>query len=365
MKLLICTQKVDKEDDVLGFFHGWLVEFAKKAEKITVVCLEKGIVELPKNVEVFSLGKEKFEIGNLKFGIRQRLYCKINYLVNFYRYILQKRNEYDVVLVHMNKEYVLLGWKVWKLFGKKIVFWYNHKKGGPMASYAGFLSNKILYTSPDSFFAGNRKAIMTPVGIDTDIFKKNNNVLPKAGSFLCLGRISPVKNLETLIEAVKILSNKKNDFSLSFCGEAVAKDESYFEKMKKDSKSLQEKGFIKFFPAVANYKAPEIYGANHFLLNATGSGSMDKTIFEAMAMEMPVLASNIGLQKIWPEDLYGKFLFKENDADDLSQKMEKLLAMPAMEREEIGRKMRTIVLEKHSLSVLTEKLFFIFNELKR
>jgi len=32
MKLLILTQKVDIDDDVLGFFHGWLEEFAKNVE---------------------------------------------------------------------------------------------------------------------------------------------------------------------------------------------------------------------------------------------------------------------------------------------------------------------------------------------
>jgi len=27
MKLLICTQKVDINDDILGFFHGWILGF--------------------------------------------------------------------------------------------------------------------------------------------------------------------------------------------------------------------------------------------------------------------------------------------------------------------------------------------------
>ena len=28
-KLLVITQKIDKYDDVLGFMHGWVTEFAK------------------------------------------------------------------------------------------------------------------------------------------------------------------------------------------------------------------------------------------------------------------------------------------------------------------------------------------------
>ena len=66
MKILICTQKVDLNDDILGFFHSWIAEFAKQCEKVTVICLYKGEYDLPGNVKVLSLGKEKLEIGNWK-----------------------------------------------------------------------------------------------------------------------------------------------------------------------------------------------------------------------------------------------------------------------------------------------------------
>ena len=58
MKLLIITQKVNREDSVLGFFHSWIREFATHFEKVTVICLEKGTYDLPQNVAVLSLGKE-------------------------------------------------------------------------------------------------------------------------------------------------------------------------------------------------------------------------------------------------------------------------------------------------------------------
>ena len=66
MKLLIITQKVDKNDPILGFFHGWVEEFAKNVEKLTVVCLGVGEYDLPQNVQVFSLGK-KIGASKLKY----------------------------------------------------------------------------------------------------------------------------------------------------------------------------------------------------------------------------------------------------------------------------------------------------------
>lgn len=59
MRLLIVTQKVDRDDDLLGFFHQWICEFAKHCDFVTVICLEKGEYALPANVRILSLGKER------------------------------------------------------------------------------------------------------------------------------------------------------------------------------------------------------------------------------------------------------------------------------------------------------------------
>jgi len=56
MKLLIITQKVDINDDNLGFFHRWLEKLASRFEKLSVICLAEGEHHLPSNVAVFSLG---------------------------------------------------------------------------------------------------------------------------------------------------------------------------------------------------------------------------------------------------------------------------------------------------------------------
>src|SRR3989338_9057482 len=116
MRLLICTQAVDTTDPVLGFFHGWIVALAKHAEHVHVICLKKGEYRLPSNVLVHSLGKEEGR-------------SLIKYTLRFYRSIWSLRNDYDSVFVHMNEEYVLLAGVFWRLLGKRIVLWRNHKKG--------------------------------------------------------------------------------------------------------------------------------------------------------------------------------------------------------------------------------------------
>ena len=113
MKLLIITQKVNKNDPVLGFFHRWIIEFAKYFEFVTVICLEMGEYDLPDNVKVLSLGKEE----------RQ---SRLQYLIQFYWYARHERKNYDAVFVHMNQEYLILAGWLWRLVGKKVTMWRNH-----------------------------------------------------------------------------------------------------------------------------------------------------------------------------------------------------------------------------------------------
>src|SRR3989338_409325 len=144
MKLLIITQKVDINDDVLGFFNQWIEEFAKHCEKITVVCLQKGPYNLPDNVKVLSLGKEK---GT----------SRLKYLCNFYKYIWSERKNYEKVFVHMNQEYVLLGGIFWKMFGKKIYMWRNHYLSNLKLKLAMIFADKVVTSIKQAFPLDSRK----------------------------------------------------------------------------------------------------------------------------------------------------------------------------------------------------------------
>ena len=166
MKLLICTQKVDKNDSVLGFFHRWIEEFAKHCEMVTVICLEKGEYSLPNNVKVLSLGKEH--------GV-----SRLKYLFCFYTYIWKYRKEYDKVFVHMNPEYVVLGGLFWRLLKKKIALWYMHKSVNLKLRIAERLVHNIFTGTKESFRLKTNKLHITGHGIDTAAFSFSPKVVDK------------------------------------------------------------------------------------------------------------------------------------------------------------------------------------------
>lgn len=307
MKLLILTQKVDKNDPVLGFFHRWLEAFAGHFDQIEVIALGKGEMSLPGTVRVHSLGKEE--------GL-----SKLTYLWRFYRYAWGFRREYDAVFVHMNQEYVLLGWMVWRLLGKPIYLWRNHAKGNFFTCLAVLFSKKVFYTSPQSFTAQFKKAVAMPVGIDTEFFKPDPAVLRKPDSLIFLGRISPVKKVHEFLRWFATLDSR---MTATVAGEALPNDREYFEGAKRIANQR-----VQFIGAVSQDGARGLYRTHEAYVNKTPAGSFDKTIFEAAACGAQILVDN--------EDL--KFLEGKSSSE-----------------------LRRYVEENHSLTLLVNRLI---NEIK-
>lgn len=346
MKLLIITQAVDREDTTLGFFHSWIQEFSKRVEKVSVICLRAGVYDLPKNVSVFSLGKDRIEVRSKNHEARMG---KLGYIIKFYKYIWKLRGEYDVVFVHMNQEYVVLGGIFWKILGKKVFFWRNHPYGNIWTRIAVYLSNKVFCTSSDSFTAKYKKTEIMPAGIDTNVFKKNSEIPREKNSLLVFGRIAPIKKIELAVDSYRLLKQKEVACSLIVVGDSLPKYQSYLEKLKDRAEMLSVS--VRFENGVPFKYAPEVFQSHEIFLNFTPSGSFDKMIIEALACGMKVLVLNKSMKNILPEGSIA-----ESSPEDIANKIQKLLSFDAKESAEYAERARELV-NKQSLAVLMDKIF--------
>jgi len=347
MKLLIVTQKVDVNDPILGFFHSWIKEFAKYCDKITVICLEKGDYDLPQNVRVLSLGKEKGE-------------SRAKYMHNFYKYIFQEKDNYDSVFVHMNPIYVVLGGFFWRIWKKKIALWYTHKSVDLKLRLAEKISNIIFTASKESFRLKSKKVVVTGHGIDVGNFKSQvSSVKQERGErfdILSAGRISPVKNYEIIIDAMKILVDDNVDVCLKIVGgPGTQEQEKYLGQLKKKVQDADLSEVVEFVGEVANKDiVPYLQDADLFV-NLSKTGSLDKAVLEAMACEIPVLTSNNGLESTLV-DFKDKLMFEGENSSILSQKIKSIIKLDKSERPNLGEELRSIVVENHNLSKLINKL---------
>lgn len=345
MKILILTQKVDINDDVLGFFHGWIREFAQNCEKVTVICLYKGEYDLPKNVKVLSLGKEKLS----NCYIAKLLYC-----FNFYKYIWQERKNYDNVFVHMNQIYVILGGLFWRAWNKKVSLWYTHKQVSLSLRIAEKLVDTIFTASRESFRLPTKKLKVMGHGIDTDIFKPAENKKPNDKfKILTVGRISPIKDVKTLVRAAGQLKIK--NYELQIVGKAgTVEQEKYLQEVKDLVKELNIEDKVTFVGSVPNKEVLKYYQSADLFVNMAPTGGLDKAILEAMACGLPVIVANKTLKN--DLEIFGKnFMFEHKNYKQLVQNINYVFDLGQEKRKKIGENFREIVTRKHNLGNLIKK----------
>lgn len=267
MKLLICTQTIDRNDPILGFFHRWVEEFAKHCDEVIVICLRAGAHDLPANVRLVSLGKETGSAS------------KITYALRFWRALRNHRGQYDAVFVHMNPEYVMLGGLHWRLSGKRIGLWYVHKSVNLKLRIAAMLSNIIYTASPESFRLGSRKVHIMGHGIDTAFFSPDRSV-KRSTELLSVGRLSKSKRHDLAIEAAALTGRE-----LRIAGYGPEIDHL---------KELAHKQGVRvqFLEGLTQDALRDEYRTAACLIHTSETGSMDKVVLEALACDLAVVTTS-------------------------------------------------------------------------
>ncbi len=334
MRLLVVTQTVDSDDPKLGFFHHWLEVFAKKFERIHVICLSEGKHALPENVTVHSLGKER-GVSRL---LRAWYFVQLSWGLH---------REYDAVFVHMNPEYIALSGDFWHLAKKPVALWYNHEVGSIWLRLAQPFVKIIFHTSPYAYPARYRNARLMPAGIDTALFAPGSAVR-RADSIYFQGRISPAKRVHILLEALRQVRASRQA-TLTLVG---PEDAAYGQTLRKDFKDLIDAGAVTFLGPKKNEETPALYGAHRVSVNLTADGNFDKSVLESLSCETPVMVSSRAFAGV-VDDVW---VVPENDADALAKALVRLLGLPDKEYRALGVRGRAAVESRHSLYMLADTL---------
>lgn len=339
MRLLICTQTIDRKDPALGFFVRWVEELSKRTEHIEVICLKKGEYELPQNVRVHSLGKELGPVGRVRYALR------------FYRHLFALHGHYDAVFVHMNQEYVLLGGLFWKLAGKRIYLWRNHYEGNVFTDIAALLCDKVFCTSKFSYTAKYLKTVIMPVGVDIKSVRLDVPVARIPNSILFLGRLDPSKRPDVLLTALARLAKDGVAYTATFVGRPTDPDSSYPAELQAKARELSIAERVSFVGAVPNTETFRYYRSHELFVNVSRSGMLDKTTFKAIASGCLVLSSSQDLAEMIPPS----FIYVDGDAADLARGITSLLNLPPREKRAVALELQNAIAQQ-GLTVLAERL---------
>lgn len=193
------------------------------------------------------------------------------------------------------------------------------------------VSNCVKEYILKNFKADIKKTEVIFRGVDLSSFNPNKCISKQAlrskynlelNSFLIsvVGRITNLKNLETIIKAINILKEQKFDVKLLVAGGVHEKRKKYYDNLIILIKELNLQNEVKFLGSIKEIN--EIYALSDVLVSASiKPESFGRSVAEAIAMNCPVVASNHGgVKDIILDGANGYFFEPLNDIE-LSQKI--------------------------------------------
>ncbi|MEW6172000.1 MAG: glycosyltransferase family 4 protein [Bacillota bacterium] len=353
MRLLLFNLATDVDDPILGFTTRWIDALAKRVESIDVITMRAGRIEVPDNVKVYSVGKEKG-------------YSEPRRVLEFYRHLsrILKKNRIDVCFSHMIPEFSILAAPVLKAKRIPIVTWYAHPTANRRLRIAHYLSDQMVASLASAYPYKQDKLTVVGQGIDTDLFSPDGTFPEQPPIVLCAGRLSPAKDHPTLLKAAALLNgNLESAFRIVIIGApAGPQGETYARSLQDQVEELGLKKITSFEPAVPTAALPVWYRRCTVHVNLTPTGFGDKVAWEAMSCGRPCLVANEGFKQTLGE-LVNRLLFRYGDEEDLAAKLRVFLSLPPAELEQMGAYLRKNVIEYHSLDGLSGRLVNLFKEL--
>ena len=351
MNVLMMTPTVDPLDPSHGFAYTWMKRIAGQVDKLSVITLIQRNPEPDMEFEVYSLGTKTNRLSKW-------LYLN--------RLLLKLVPQADLIFAHMYPVFPVLAWPFSRLFTKPLVMWRCHNGHiGFMTKLGHALVNRVVTASEESFRIKSHKVKIIGHGIDIERFSASSKPASKDYfSILSVGRISPVKDYATMIEAVSIMVSEYHIENIGFLivgGPPPTSGESYFDSIKKLAKEKGIEGKVRFIGNVPYNTVPDFYHRADLFISASQTGSIDKVVLEAMASGKLVVTCN---EAFFPflGDYRSILTFQKGNPHDLAKKIAVLHSLAEGEKAKIRSFLKGMVEAEHSLDVWLPWLISVFQE---
>jgi glycosyltransferase involved in cell wall biosynthesis len=170
---------------------------------------------------------------------------------------------------------------------------------------------------------------------------------------LFVGRITPVKKVEVVIEVARILRERKIPCMVRIVGDTP--DATYNAKIL----HLIQQHSLKDTVTMVGPKIESALGEEYLhatvSINPSETGSIDKVVLNAMSYGIPVVA----LERTYGEILNPYHLaVSTQDPVDYADRIEEIISL-GTERSVLSLKLREEVTSRHALDTLTQRIFDI------
>jgi D-inositol-3-phosphate glycosyltransferase len=285
----------------------------------------------------------------------------------------RSQGEFDAVLVNTASPLASPGAEVAARLGVPAI-WAIHESFAPAVLWADLdpgvraLSEEALSNAAFAVFeaeatqrlyedaVGAERCLTLPYGLDIEPIDAERASFDRAAAraaagvgedelvVLCVGTIEPRKAQASLAQAFDRVAARHSDARLVFVG---ADERGDSRRLAEWAGSLGCSDRIRLVPVTPDVGA--WYGLSDLLVCASDIESLPRTVLEAMAWELPVLATSVfGLPELIEDGETG-WLCPERDVEALAVALDRVLSTPAAKRASVGRAGRARVEERHSL----------------
>ena len=274
--LIIYNLETDKNSVVLSHTHDWIKSFALQIENVEVYSTHLGSTDLPSNVTLRETGGGTFN---------SRIKAILILFVSFLKIINNRKN--TIVFHHMSPRTAVFPGLFFRLFAVKQALWYSHKSKPISLLLGSIIVNNVVSSIEGTIPISKAKNRYLGHGIDVSNAKK---ILDKASDnrseLVFLGRISPVKNLEKILDGIACSTNPK--IKLTFAGPTV-KDSDYSNLLTKRAKALNLN--LRIIDPITHSGALEFLSGFSYFYSGM-ENSVDKSSLEAASVGCLILTTD-------------------------------------------------------------------------
>ena len=350
MHLLLFNLATDADDPLLGFTTSWIRAIARRVTSIHVITMRSGRCDLPDNVTLYSVGKEKG-------------YSEPRRALEFYRHLIRilHHEPIDVCFSHMIPIFTVMAAPLLRLRGIPIVTWYAHRSISTMLKLSHHLSSRMVSVNAGSYPYFKNKFVPLGHGIDTSFFSPASTAC--SDLILSVGRLSPIKNLDTLLQALASLRDQGIPSQCVLVRGCPPHHLPYVEKLRQMVQRLGLEKLVHLSGPASQSEVVPWYRQCAVHVNCSPrNNAIDKAPLEAMACGVPSLSSAEGYRETfgrYADDL----LFPQGDAVKLTERLSRLLSLSAAERQEMGAYLRQQVIQYHTLEQLAGRIVGLLQEI--
>jgi len=329
---VVCAYSPDKKEDIINFniiSVGW----TKNVPGIVALLIFsfRSFIKIKKN---------RYDViySNNDNGFFPLLFLNIPHVVNPHGLENFKYNDIDV-----HKKWVYLRGSL-----RRWIYLAIACKCNKMVSLGGKLTEDIK----KYLHINDKKIFFTSVGITLSLFKKNIEIKKIPNSFLFVGKIMHHKGITYLVEAFKKAENLGMDTKLFLIGAGPL--ENYI----KDNESST----IKYLGKLSDEKLLEWYNkVDAFILPTLGEG-MPTVILEAMAMELPTIATNVGAVSKMVDESNG-YLIESHSSDAIFNAINNFSKLDITKKQQMSKRSGEKVKDNYTWEIVTNEHIKLFNKL--